>query len=176
MRTILLLALIFGSVLGGPQFPALSFGDIVSFFKGFINKINAGGDFHNFHDCIVHVESTVPKINELVNSLKEVDWSSLESIHTFFVKFFDTFKDVFNAMSPCVKIGEDLTKFWEIVQKQDLGSVAHKAMKHLFDLFCAVTDCLMYWQNGQYEKAGEQLGDAVYLLLLKKEPELPKLS
>ena len=171
MKAILFITLIVG-VSFGSQPPTLGFLDIMDLVIGFFNKLNTDKDFPDMYNCVTKIEKGVNQVRKLIDDFRKIDWNKIDTIFDALIQFFGTFEYIFDSLNPCLNIVVDFKHFWDIIIKLDFGTISHRAMKHLFDIFCLITDSIMYIQLGEYRNAGRGIGEVVYILLIKKEENL----
>ena len=175
MKAILFITLIIGVSFGsqpvsfGSQPATLGFLEVMDLVMGFFAKLNTDNDFPNIHNCINRIEEGVSKVKKLIDDLRKIDWSNIDTVFDALIQLFATFEYIFDSLNPCLNIVVDFKHFWDIIIKLDFVTISHRAMNRLFDLFCLITDSIMHIQQKGYYNAGKGIGEITYILLIKKD-------
>ena len=170
MRTILFALLLIGTVFAYDS-KTDSFGihNIIEILKGFLERVNTNHDFPHTQDCLARGEVAARIIMEFIEVIKHLKWDDKETVFNFFLSLFDSLKEVFDTLDPCVKISNDITRLIAIISQLNIGVICYRAAVHLFDIFCFITDAIMYFENGNYEKFGENIGELTFVLIIKSD-------
>jgi virulence-associated protein VapD len=134
---------------------------------GILAGLDLNYDIENIKDCFEKSPPLIKKVIEIIQEFKAMDWKDLDKVLQLFADLFDGLKEILLLIKPCAKIGVDIEKLIEKLKNIDFEKLMDKILKNMFEFIALMTDCIKQFKNKEYKAAGEDIGQAVYKLLLE---------
>lgn len=134
--------------------------------ENFIKAANQGHHLDNIQTCACVIRPVIEDFNVI---LKESDWSSIEAIVNSVNRILDLAERVVNALIPCSTIGQDFKKLGEIIKDLDMNKLTNRLLRNIGDVTSSLTLFSQYVASKEFDKAGTELGNVFYIMVLKED-------
>jgi len=144
----------------------LEVNDLFKALVAFFNALNGEKHIDNIYKCVAVLPPIIEKIKIIIDSL---DWSDIKNIIKSLNALLDIIKGLTDAITPCFSIKDDFKTLWAILKKLDATSITTKLMLNLPRIITSISLFAEYLSEGEYEKAGKEIGGLLYHIFLKGE-------
>ena len=138
---------------------------MIDFVKGFFIGIGETGDVNKIIECLKGSEEIMDKIMEAIECIMKMD---VQNIMKGIMLMMDAIREFYAKIEPCAQGFLQWEKlYWEIINNTPV-KVMMRILAHREAIMNDMIDYMKAFSNGQFERAGKDFGQIMFLIYLVK--------
>ena len=138
------------------------FKGIIGFFEGMNDK----HEFDNIITCVDQVNDVTLRVQEIIEQVKNIDWSKIELVFNFLEDLLDSLKEIFESLEPCGSSISEFKKLFAIIAKFDVNKLVKYVEGNILFLIMNANEAVKKIQQKDYEEFGKYTGKIIYEIII----------
>ena len=147
--------------------PEITFDDILLIFEGLMQGLNTAKELDNLVRCFTSIPGIVKKAEAVIEKLKKVNWTDVESAIDGVVDIIFLIQDGIDIVIPCIGIPVDFRFIIHRIGNLTWTILVSRLKAEIWSIGVNIAKAIRSLQSGHYQDFGIEIGTILHSIFLK---------